>query len=254
MPIPALIAGGALLAGAVGDYLTNRENAKNAEDMYNDLVGKVDSTVAANQNDINAYQDFIQKQYGADAGKYSQALADYMATPVYQNEGFSYRGDVADYMDPAANQRVAAAMNAINNSAASGGSRFSSDYVNRVAGKQQALASEEWRNAYDRLVQDRQQQLAAYNANANNSWNNYNAQTAKQQYGIGQYGQAQNNLAQGYGDALSAGISNRTAGLQSQANATAGMVSAQNQGNQSFLGQIAGPAAQFLGAYYGKGV
>ena len=144
MPIPALIAGGTLLAGAIGNYLSNQENAENAAKMYEDLKGDISNTVAANQNDINAYRDFINAQYGADAGKYSQALSDYMATPVYQNEGFEYKGDVGDYMDPAANQRVAAAMNAINNSAASGGSRFSSDYVNRVAGKQQALASEEW--------------------------------------------------------------------------------------------------------------
>jgi len=251
MPIPAILAGGALLGGAIGNYLANSENAENTQKMYNDLKDEAARTVSLNQGDINAYRDFMQAQYGGNAAKYSDALADYMSTPVHQHEGFEYQGDIADYMDPAANQRVAAAMNAINNSAATGGNRFSSDYISRVAGKQQALASEEWRNAYDRLVQDRQQQLAAYNANANNAWNNYNAQNAKQQYGINQYGQAQSNLAQGYGDALSAGIANRTAGLQSQANAMAGAQSAANQGNQSLLGSIVGPAAQFLGAYYG---
>lgn len=249
--IPALIAGGVALAGAAGNYLSNREKTQATADMYNDLAARAKEVEAANSRDIGRYQDFINAQYGSDAGKYSAALENYLNSPTYQNQDFEYTGDVSDYYDPAANQRVAAAMNAIENSAATGGSRFSSQYLGAQAAKQQALASDEWKNAYDRLTQARNQQLAAYNANAANNLNMYNAQVAQQQFGINQYGQAKQNLAGGYGDAMSAALQNRTAGLQSQANAMAGAQNALNQ-QTSVLGQLAGPAAQFLGSYYGK--
>lgn len=248
--IPALIAGGVALAGAAGNYLSNREKTQATADMYNDLAARAKEVEAANSRDIGRYQDFINAQYGSDAGKYSAALENYLNSPTYQNQGFEYTGDVSEYMDPAAQQRVAAAMNALENSAATGGNRFSSDYMNNMAAKQQALASDEWKNAYDRLTQARNQQLAAYNANAANNLNMYNAQVAQQQFGINQYGQAKQNLAGGYGDAMSAALQNRTAGLQSQANALAGAQNAMNQ-QTSVLGQLAGPAAQFLGSYYG---
>ena len=249
--IPALIGGGVALAGAAANYFGNKEKTEATRDMYNDLADRAAAVEAANSRDIGRYQDFINAQYGSDAAKYSSALQNYLNSPAYQNEGFEYQGDVSDYYDPAANQRVAAAMNAIENSAATGGSRFSSQYLEAQAAKQQALASDEWKNAYDRLTQARSQQLAAYNANAANNLNMYNAQVAQQQFGINQYGQAKQNLAGGYGDAMSAALTNRTAGLQSQANAMAGAQNALNQ-QTSVLGQLAGPAAQFLGSYYGK--
>lgn len=244
-----LIAAGIAAAGAYANYANTQDKIKANNDLYNTLSAEAEKVQGQNAADIAAYKNLIDSQYGGDAAKYSQALEAFMNSPVYQNEGFSYTGDVNQFLDPAREQRVAAAMEAINNAAASGGSRFSSDYINRVAGKQQALASEEWEKAYNRLVQDRQQQLTEYNANSQNNWNNYNAQTQKQQYGINQYGQAKNALMQGYGEAMSAGVQNRTAGLQSQANVIAGMANNNNQ-DQSFLGQLVGPAASFLSSYY----
>ena len=76
------------------------------------------------------------------------------------------------------------------------------------------------------------------------------AQNAQQQFAINQFGNAKNTLTQGYGDATIAGMNNRTAGLQSQANALAGAQNAMNQ-QTSILGQLAGPAAEFLGSYFG---
>lgn len=248
--IPALIAGGVALAGAAANYMSNREKTQATKDMYDNMANRAAAVEAANRGDISRYQDFIQRQYGSDAAKYSQALQNYVNSPAYQNEGFEYQGDVSDYYDPAANQRVAAAMDALENSAATGGNRFSSDYMNSMAAKQQALASDEWKAAYDRLTQARSQQLAAYNANSANNLNMYNAQNAQQQFAINQFGNAKNTLAQGYGDSTIAGMNNRTAGLQSQANAMAGAQNAANQ-QTSVLGQLAGPAAQFLGSYFG---
>ena len=248
--IPALIAGGVALASAGINAYNSYKQGERAKNMYQDLADQAAEVQKANASDIAAYQNFLSRQYGGDAAKYSQALQDFMNSPVYQNKGFAYTGDINEYMDPARNQRIQTAMRALERQGADGGNSFSSDYMNRLGGQMQAQASEEWQNAYNRLVQDRSQQLAAYNANSQNNWNNYNAKTQKQQYGIEQYGGARDAYANGYGSILAAGMQNRQAGLQSQANALGGQVNAQNQ-QSGFLGQLVGPAAQFAGAYFG---
>ena len=132
------------------------------------------------------------------------------------------------------------------------GDIFSSDYYNRMAAKQQALASDEYAAAWDRMMGDRQQGLNEYSTNTQNSWNNYNAVQQKLKDAVSAYGQDRANLVQGMGDATIAGMNNRTANLQSQANAISGAANAANQ-ESSPLGQLLGPAATFLGSYFGGG-
>lgn len=248
--IPAIVAGGIALAGAGLNAYNQYQQGKRAESMYDKLAGMAQDVEDANQRDISSYQAFLQRQYGSDASKYSQALQDYMNMDVYQNEGFTPKGTVSDFYSPVYNQRVHDSMRAIEQQGADGGNSYSTDYLTRLGGKMQRLASEEWENAYNRLMQDRQQQLAEYNANSTNNWNNYNANVQKSQYGIGQYGAARDAYANGYGSVLAAGMQNRQAGLQSQANAMGGVANAQNQQTSSF-GQLVGPMAQFAGAYFG---
>ena len=252
--LPVII-GGAIAAGAIGSNLYNSyKNRQSANNAYNDFSKAADSAVASNAQDINSYRNLVGQQYGAGARNYSQALQDFLDSDVYQNDGFQFTGDVSDYFDPAANQRVDAAMTAIDNSAASGGNRFSSDYVNRVAGKQQALASEEWENAYNRLMQDRQQQLNEWNMNSQNAWNNYNATQDRAKYAVDAYGNDRNQYVQGLGDATMAAMNNRLGGLQTQANVAAGRVNAmQNQNAGGALASALGPIAQFAGSYFGSG-
>lgn len=252
MPIPAIVAGIAALAGAGINAYSQYKQGQRAESMYDKLAGMAQNVEDANQQDIGAYKSFLERQYGSDAGKFSKALADYLETPSYQNEDFSYKGDISNYLDPAYNQRIHDSMRAIEQQGADGSNSYSTDYLTRLGGKMQRLASDEWQNAYNRLMQDRQQQLAAYNANAANSLNVYNAQNEKQQYGVSQYGGARDAYANGYGSVLAAGMQNRQAGLQSQANAMGGATNAQNQ-QSSWLGQLVGPMAQFAGSYFGAG-
>lgn len=251
---PAVIAGGLMAAGAVGNYMGNRAAADRASDAYDQINGLAQGASTANQADINAYKNLIAQTYGQGAANYSNALQNFLNSPVYQNEGFTYNGDVNSFMDPAANQRVDAAMAAIENSAAGSGSRFSSDFINRVGAKQQALASEEWEKAYNRLMQDRQMQLSEYNANSQNNWNNYNAVNARNQYAVDAYGNDRDAYIGGLSDAMSAGIANRNAVLQSQANAIAGAANAQ-QGTSGWdlLGGLGGAGGQFLSSWFGGG-
>lgn len=253
---PAIIAGGLAAAGALGSYMGNKSDAERAEEAYNQIKGLATTTSNANEADINSYKNLVAQTYGQGAANYQNALQNFLNSPVYQNKGFSY-GDqpgqtIESFMDPAANQRVDAAMNAINNSAASGGNRFSSDFINRVGAKQQALASEEWEKAYNRLMQDRQTALSEYNANSQNAWNNYNATNARNQYAVDAYGNDRNQYVNGLSDAMSAAISNRNATLQSQANAIAGTANAQ-QGTSGWdlLSGIGGAGGEFLSTWFG---
>ena len=251
---PAVIAGGLMAAGAVGNYMGNRAAADRASEAYDKIKGLAEGTSTANQADINSYKNLIAQTYGQGAANYSNALQNFLNSPVYQNKGFTYGNDINSFMDPAANQRVDAAMAAIENSAAGSGSRFSADFINRVGARQQALASEEWEKAYNRLMQDRQQQLNEYNVNSQNAWNNYNAVNARNQYGVDAYGKDREAYTGGLGDALSAGIANRNAVLQSQANAIAGAANAQ-QGTSGWglLGGVGGAGGQFLSSWFGGG-
>lgn len=248
-----LIIGGALAAGSIASNLYNSsENRKAAEEAYDKIAKAANNAVTANQADINSYKNLIANQYGQGAANYQNALAQFLNSPVYQNEGFTYGGDISQFYDPAANQRVEAAMAAINDSAATGGNRFSSDYANRVGAKQQAMASEEWANAYQRLMQDRQMQLSEWQNNSQNAWNNYNAQQEKMKYGVDAYGKDRDAYTQGIGDATMATMNNRLGGLQTQANVAAGLANAaQNNNAGGAIASALGPIAQFAGSYFG---
>lgn len=245
---------GAALAGAsaLGNYMGNQADAERAAEAYDRIQGLAQATGTANQQDIQAYKNLVAQTYGQGAANYQSALQNFLNSPVFQNEGFSYGGDISQFMDPAANQRVDAAMTAINNSAASGGNRFSSDFINRVGAKQQSLASEEWEKAYNKLQQARASQLAEWQANSQNNWNNYNAQTARDQYAVDAYGKDREGYIGGLSDAMSAGIANRTGILNAQSQAIAGTANAQ-QGTSGWdlLSGLGGAGGAFLSSWFG---
>lgn len=247
-----LIVGGAIAAGSIASNLYNSyKNRQAASDAYDKIKGATDAAVNANAADINGYRSIVNQQYGTGASKYSDALDSFLNSPVYQNEAFTPTGSVEDYYDPFANQRADAAMNAINQGAATGGNRFSSDYTNRVAAKQQALSSEEWENAYNRLMSDRNQQLAIWQNNAQNAWNNYNATTDRAKYAVDAYGNDRDKYVQGLGEATMASMNNRIGGLQTMANVYSGKANAMQ--NQNLGGGFAAgmtPVTQFLSSYY----
>lgn len=237
---------------AISNWMGKNADAERAEAAYNKIQGLAERTGSLNQQDIDEYKQLVASQYGQGAANYSQALQDFLNSPVYQNKGFTYTGNISDYMDPAMNQRVDAAMNAINNSAASGGNRFSSDYINRVGARQQAMASEEWEKAYAKLMQDRQAALNEYNVNSQNAWNNYNATNTRNQYAVDAYGKDREAYTNGLAEALSAGVNNRTGILNSQAQAISGAANAQ-QGTSGWdlAGGLMGAGGQFLSSWFG---
>ena len=144
----------------MNDYLglSNTQQVKNALDALSGVGEDVASTSAANKALYYAWMQDMANTYGAGAGKYDDALKNYISAVESAGEGFG--GSVEDYLSPAIQQRVNAATNAVTNSAANAGSMFSSDYLDSLAAKQQALASEEYENAYDRYMEETKNNLS----------------------------------------------------------------------------------------------
>ena len=192
-----------------------------------------------NQGLYRNYLDRMQGIYGSGAGNYDatvQRLADAIGDGS-DLTGFSYNGNVNDFYDRFANQRAQQAMDAISSNASSGGSRFSSSYNDAVAAKQQALASEEWSKAFDKMMQDRSQQLAEWNA----------GQTQKQNYLnnlgnlTGIYGNDRNQLTDALGNYYSNMANQNNSDLQVYSDITANKANLDAQrknGIGSMLGSV----------------
>ena len=186
------------LADALG--FGNNKQTDAAQQTLDEMLARANSTSAQNRGLIRDYYDQMNGTFSKGASKYNAAVAALADAIAHQGD---YDKTVDDFLDPARNQRVQAAMSAINNSAAAGGNRFSSNYLDKVAAKQQALASEEWRSAYDRLMHDRQQQLQQ-------------AQTGVQNLGTmaNIYGNDRNNLMQALSEYTSNMANQNNADLQ----------------------------------------
>lgn len=186
------------LADALG--FGNNKQTDAAQQTLDEMLARANGVSAQNRGLIRDYYDQMNGTFSEGAAKYNDAVAALADAIAHQGD---YDKTVDDFLDPAREQRVRAAMSAINNSASAGGSRFSSNYLDKVAAKQQALASEEWRSAYDRLMQDRQQQLQQ-------------AQTGVQNLGTmaNIYGNDRNNLMQALSEYTSNMANQNNADLQ----------------------------------------
>ena len=126
-----------------------------------------------------------------------------------------------------------------------GANLFSSDFMNNMAAKQQALASEEWSKAYDKMMQDRQQQLQEWQA----------GQQSKQNYlgNLGtltnMFGNDRNQLANAYGDYISNMASQNNADLQTKSDLTQAKTNLAMQEN-SGAGGLLGAVGTVLGAIF----
>lgn len=149
--------------------LSNTQQVNDALDALSGVGEDVASTSAANKALYSAWMQKMANTYGAGAGNYDDALANYISAVESAGEGFG--GSVEDYLSPAIQQRVNAATNAITNSAANAGTMLSSDYLDSLAAKQQALASEEYDNAYERYMKDRTTTKAETQTNLSNLGN-----------------------------------------------------------------------------------
>lgn len=120
----------------------------------------LEAAYGKNEGMVDDYQNLMSSLYGSAPASYQSALDKYMNAA-----DFSYNKDAKDFFSPAYEQRVKSAMGNITRSNANAGNMFSSDYLNQLNAKSQAMASEEWDKAFQRQQQDRANALQEYNTN-----------------------------------------------------------------------------------------
>lgn len=224
----------------------NGSQVDDANAQLGALIDQAKATGAQNQSLFNKYLKAAQDTYAGDVTGYNNLvgrLAQELSNPADQ---FTYGKNVQDFYDPAANQRVAQAMAGLRANAAGAGNSWSSDFQNRMAAKQQALASDEWKASYDRLMADRQQQLNEWNA----------GQTAKnnrldQMRNLANiYGQGRNDLMNAYGDYYGNMASQNNATLSTVADLTQGRANNEMQRKEG-MNALLPAAGQILGGIFG---
>ena len=149
----------------MGDFLEdigfgNSKKVNKANQALEGIKSDLQAASQRNEGYIGDYNNLLDSLYGNSVTNYDDALNKYI-----NSEAFGYKGDVEDFASPAIERRIKTAMDNITKSNANAGNMFSSDYLNQLNAKSQAIASEEWDKAYDRYMQDKNMQLQEYNTN-----------------------------------------------------------------------------------------
>lgn len=230
------------LGGQLG--LSNKEQVQAGMDSLDNMLAEARNVSNQNKSLYGDYLSKMQSMYGDGAGQYTDAVNRLTQAIGGGPESFTYGGNVNDFYDKYAGQRSQQAMNAMRNMG--GQNLFSSDFMNNMAAKQQSLASEEWSKAYDKMLRDRQQQLAEWQAGQNSKQGYINNLGTV----AGLYGNDRNQIANAMGDYYSNMASQNNADLQTRADLTQAKTNLAMQGN-SGVGTLLGGAGQVLGAMFG---
>ena len=230
------------LGGQLG--LSNREQVQEGVDSLDSLLAEARNVSNQNRSLYGDYLSKMQGVYGDGAGQYADAVNRLTQAIGGGPESFTYGGNVNDFYDKFAGQRQQAAMNSMRNMG--GQNLFSSDFMNNMAAKQGALASEEWSKAYDKMMRDRQQQLAEWQAGQNSKQGYINNLGTV----AGLYGNDRNQLANAMGDYYSNLASQNNADLQTRSDLAQAKTNLAKQGN-SGAGTLLGGVGKVLGAIFG---
>ena len=227
------------LADSLG--FSNNKQIDAAKATLDDVLTRADSVGSQNRNLYGKYYDQMQGMYGEGAQAYTDAVKN-LADAIENRKDFSYQGSVNDFLDPAREQRVQAATNAINNAASAGGNRFSSSYLDKLAAKQQALASEEWRDAYDRMMRERNQQLAEWQSRQNRISNMGTL--------AGLYGNDRTQLSDAIGNYYSNLANQNNADLEVASDIAQGKAN-MDMNRKSGIGSVLGGVGNFVSSFFG---
>lgn len=234
--------GASALSTSVGKALGLDNNATidKAQASLDEVLSKADSTSAQNRGLYDTYWSQMQGMYGDNAGKYNDTLSQ-LANAIDNYKDFEYGKTTEEFMDPAMQLRQKQAENAMNASASSGGNRFSSNYQDKLMAQSQAMASEEWSKAYDRMMQDRAQQLNEWQT-GQNKINNLNMLA-------GLYGQDRNQLSNAMGDYYSNLANQNNADLEVYSDITQSKANLDAQ-RKSGIGGALGSIGSVIGAIF----
>ena len=234
--------GASALSTSIGKALglDNNETIDKAQASLDQVLDKSSSTSAQNRGLYNDYWGKMQGMYGENAGKYNDAVSQ-LADAIDNYKDFSYGKTTEEFLDPAMAMRQKQAAQQLNAAASSGGNRFSSNYNDKLMAQSQAMASEEWSKAYDRMMQDRAQQLNEWQT-GQNKINNLNMLASL-------YGQDRNQLSNAMGDYYSSLANQNNADLEVYSDITQSKANLDAQ-RKSGIGGALGSIGSVIGAIF----
>lgn len=254
-PWGAAIGGGAgLLIGSMMDDSADAKKAKainNAIDSLDEAKGYIEGAKTQNTDLANQGLTLAGSLWDPDGTlvqNYNDAIAGIEGLNGYQADNlFDYDKDIKSFYDPAFGLSVDMANDAINSSQAFGGNMFSSDTANKLAAKNNVLATQMFKEARDAMNQDKalEQSIWAGNEAAKQAEASSAADLAGMR--LNAYGTGMSNLSdaqQGYiGQLL--GINSDYASDMSDYLGTKASLKAQDPGKRDWAERILDPLGIF---------
>lgn len=254
-PKGALIGGGiGLIAGSMMDDKADAKKTEainNAIDTLEEAKGYIEGAKLANTGLAKKGLTLAGSLWDPDGTlvqKYNDALAGINGLQGYSADNlFSYDRDIKDFYDPAFQLSVDMANDAINSSQAFGGNFFSSDTANKLAAKNNVLATKMYKEAIDARNQDKalEQSIWAGNEAAKQAAANSAADIASMR--MNAYGTGMSNLSnaqQGY-IANMMGINSDYAGDMTDFLGSKANLEAQDPGERSWQERLLDPLGIF---------
>lgn len=245
---------GGLLVGGLMDGQADSQKHKainNALESLEDAQGYIDS--ARQQNTALANQGLglagsLWDPNGDLTAKYNQALSGIENLQGYNADNlFSYDKTIQDFYDPAFQLSVDMANDAINNSQAFGGNMFSSDTANKLAAKNNVLATQMYDDARDAMQADKSLEQSIWAGNESAKQAAADSQSNLANMRMNAYGTGMSNLSdaqQGY-IANMMGINSDYAGDMTDYLGSVANLKAQDPGTRSMLSRVLDPLGLF---------
>lgn len=212
----------------------NRRVSK-ANDAIGNAYDRANEGSDKNRALYGQFHDQVSDTYGDTAGKFEQYLRALEDTEAYDPGTFEAEGSVNDFYSKAADLRSRNAMNALRESS----DIFSSDYQDSMAAKSQAMASEEWDNAYDRYMKDRGMQANEWKLNADAGQQAYDNQYKLNTDMLGHAQGAQDNIMNSFGNYINNIASQNNIDTQNYSNMVQQQAMNENS-RKGLLGRILG--------------
>lgn len=246
-------AGGLLLGGLMDGQADSQKHKaiNNALESLEDAQGYIDS--ARQQNTALANQGLglagsLWDPNGDLTAKYNQALSGIENLQGYNADNlFSYDKTIQDFYDPAFQLSVDMANDAINNSQAFGGNMFSSDTANKLAAKNNVLATQMYDDARDAMQADKSLEQSIWAGNESAKQAAADSQSNLANMRMNAYGTGMSNLSdaqQGY-IANMMGINSDYAGDMTDYLGSVANLKAQDPGTRSMFSRVLDPLGLF---------
>lgn len=213
-----------------------RQRTERATEALDQAKSEMDTANVKNRELLDQYLKQSKGTYDADAAGYDAAKQALLDQEVYTPDDFTFDKTEKDYFDKFYNQRVNAANRAIREQS----DGLSSSYLNQLASKQQALASDAWNTALDKYNAARSQALSEYTSQNQAKQTGYQNQLAAKQTAYDIANTARNQMQDIYGNYYSQLANQNNIAAQNAASLATAKAQAQNANDTSFLGRIFG--------------